>query len=256
VAVPFVDSTRLLVQRGMVGATGNVYCGLHEFPDMGFVLHVLRPGDLFVDVGANVGSYTVLAAGAAGANCVSFEPVPSSFAHLLDNVRLNNLESKVMAKNIGIGAVSRTITFTAGLDAENHVATAAELATSTIEVPVEPLDAVVQHGPVMVLKIDVEGYETEVLNGAKELMQAEGLLAVIMELNGSGHRYGYDESEIHRRMLAWGFSPAHYDPLTRELSHRVDRSADPGNTLYVRDLELVRERVRSAPPHMVMGMEL
>ena len=45
---------------GMTGATGNVYCGLHEFEDMALVLHALRPRDLFVDVGANVGSYTVL----------------------------------------------------------------------------------------------------------------------------------------------------------------------------------------------------
>src|SRR5947207_3361417 len=66
-AVPFVGPTRLLISRGMHGATGNYYCGLHEFEDMALVLHALRPGDLFFDVGANVGSYTVLAGGAAGA---------------------------------------------------------------------------------------------------------------------------------------------------------------------------------------------
>jgi hypothetical protein len=78
VAVPFVNNTRLLVKPGMTGATGNIYCGLHEFEDMAFVLHLLRPGDLFVDIGANIGSYTILA-GATGANAISFEPVPSTF---------------------------------------------------------------------------------------------------------------------------------------------------------------------------------
>lgn len=39
VAVPFTDKARLLVERGMTGATGNVYCGLHEFADMGFTCH-------------------------------------------------------------------------------------------------------------------------------------------------------------------------------------------------------------------------
>ena len=75
VVLPFVNNTRLLVLRGMTGATGNWYGGLHECADMAFVLHALRPGDLFVDVGANVGSYTVLAAGAVQADAIAVEPV-------------------------------------------------------------------------------------------------------------------------------------------------------------------------------------
>lgn len=78
VAARFVNDARLFVQKGMTGATGNLYVGLHEFEDMSFVLHGLRPDDLFVDVGANVGSYTVLAGAAVGASCVSFEPIPET----------------------------------------------------------------------------------------------------------------------------------------------------------------------------------
>ena len=47
----------------MTGATGNIYCGLYEFLDMAFLLHFLRNGDLFGDIGSNIGSYTVLATG-------------------------------------------------------------------------------------------------------------------------------------------------------------------------------------------------
>ena len=82
VSLPFVGATQLLVERGMTGATGNWYCGLHEAPEMAFVLHVLRATDHFVDVGANVGSYTVLAAGAVGARSTAVEPIPSTFTHL------------------------------------------------------------------------------------------------------------------------------------------------------------------------------
>src|SRR5690349_4244048 len=96
-AMPFVNDTRLLIRRGMTGATGSLYVGLHEFEDMAFMLHLLRPEDLFVDVGANVGSYVVLA-GAVGARCVAFEPVPASFKGLLDNIRLNGLETRVRAE--------------------------------------------------------------------------------------------------------------------------------------------------------------
>ena len=76
IAVPFVDGTRLLVSRGMTGATGNIYCGLTDFEEMAFVMHALRPDDLFLDVGANVGSYTVIAAGAAGAKPPRFRASP------------------------------------------------------------------------------------------------------------------------------------------------------------------------------------
>ena len=61
--VPFVGGTRLSVKKGMAGATGNIYTGLHDFSDMGFLLHVLRKDDLFFDIGSNVGSYTILASG-------------------------------------------------------------------------------------------------------------------------------------------------------------------------------------------------
>src|SRR5262245_41975942 len=81
IALPFVEGTSLLASSGMTGATGNWYCGLHEVRDMSFVLHLLRPGEKFLDVGANVGSYTVLAAGAVGAQVTSVEPVPRTFAH-------------------------------------------------------------------------------------------------------------------------------------------------------------------------------
>lgn len=43
--VEFVGGTRLLAQSGMTGATGNIYCGLHEYRDIDFVLYFLRIGD-------------------------------------------------------------------------------------------------------------------------------------------------------------------------------------------------------------------
>jgi hypothetical protein len=56
-----VKGARMFAARGLHGATGNLYVGLHEAEEMGFVLHLLQAGDVFCDVGANVGSYTVLA---------------------------------------------------------------------------------------------------------------------------------------------------------------------------------------------------
>lgn len=54
----WVNGAKFLVRNSETGLTGNVYTGLHEFADMAFVLHVLRPADLFVDVGATTSAPT------------------------------------------------------------------------------------------------------------------------------------------------------------------------------------------------------
>ena len=53
----FTERSKLIIKKGMTGATGNFYCGLHEFNDMGFLIHLLRKEDFFVDIGANVKLY-------------------------------------------------------------------------------------------------------------------------------------------------------------------------------------------------------
>lgn len=254
VAVPFVGSTRLLVGAGMTGATGNIYCGLHEFEDMGFVLHALRPGDCFVDVGANVGAYSVLAAGACGASVVACEPVPAAYGHLTDNLRLNDLGSRVVARNVAVGASVGTVRFTDSLDTVNHVLSEVESReTGGVTVPVDTLDNLLQGLSPKVMKIDVEGYEAEVIKGGRRTFHDPGLLAVLVELNGSGARYGFDEDRIRAELVAAGLAPCSYNPLKRDLIFSNEKAGCSGNTLFARDVAEVRERVCSAPHFAVHG---
>jgi FkbM family methyltransferase len=254
IAVRFVGPTRLLVQRGMTGATGNIYCGLHEFEDMGFILHVLRPGDLFVDVGANIGSYTVLAAGVCGARVIAIEPVPATFSSLMDNIRLNDLLGLVTPRNIGIGSRARNLKFSTNLDTVNHVLSDGEASTLPhLEVPTDTLDALLSNEAPIVIKIDTEGFESEVLAGAERILHLPTTLAVLIEFNGSGARYGIDESVLHRKILAAGYHPYRYDPLSRTLTVASQSSTIPGNTLYLRGESVIRARLQSASPQQVLG---
>lgn len=104
VVMPWVNETRLLVSQGMTGDTGNLYCALHEWPYMAFLLHLLCPGDTFLDVGANVGSYTVLAAGALGAHAIAVEPIPAALATLQDNLALKAIGDRVKVIGACLGA--------------------------------------------------------------------------------------------------------------------------------------------------------
>jgi FkbM family methyltransferase len=247
VAVPFVNSSRLLVQPGMTGATGNVYCGLHEFEDMAFVLHLLRREDLFVDVGANIGSYTVLAGAVVGARCISFEPLPDTYRHLQRNICLNDIKERVQALNIGIGREDGVLRFTVGLDTVNHVANRDEIDHgTTLEVRAASLDNALCDVLPKLIKIDVEGFEAEVIAGADRILSNDNLDAVIMELSGSGIRYGFDETMIHQHMLDYGFNTFTYSPFDRVLIQLGGQKSRAANTLYLRNVDRVKERLENS----------
>jgi hypothetical protein len=88
IIVPYVLETKLLIKRGMHGATGAIYTGLQEFEDMAFLLHFLKPEDTFIDIGANIGSYSILAGGVSKANVICVEPIPQTFKSLLLNIQI------------------------------------------------------------------------------------------------------------------------------------------------------------------------
>lgn len=246
VAVNFVDETRLLIATGMHGATLSIYTGLQEFEDMAFTLHLLRNDDLFVDVGANVGIYTVLASGAAGAKSIAVEPVPTSYRRLLDNANLNTIGDKVTTLNVALGEEAGVLNFTSSMDTVNHVVSKSESVADTIQVPVSTLDNVLGGCAPTLIKIDVEGYETLVIAGGKRVLSQESLLGVIMELNGSGDRYGFSEAALHKTMLGFGFDTYAYSPFARQLIPLNGSISKSGNTLYIRHPEEVASRLQAA----------
>lgn len=251
----WVNGAKFLVKNGEAGLTGNIYTGLHEFADMGFLLHFLRPNDLFVDVGANVGSYTLLASGAIGSRAIAFEPVPFTYSRLVDNMRLNHLDTQVECINKGVGAKEGSISFTRDEDTMNHVLAAGEVCANSINVDITTLDQALAHEAPALMKIDVEGFETPVIEGAQSILQKKSLNAVIMELNGNGSHYGFDESKIPLLMSELGFRTYAYDPMSRTLSEIQGKNPDTGNTLFIRDKALVQERLRSAPALTLHGTQ-
>ncbi len=258
VVVPFVDSAVLVVARGMTGATGNVYSGLHEFEDMGFVLHFLRPDDRFGDIGANVGSYAVLAAGGVGASGFAIEPIPGTADNLARNLAVNGLTGRVAVIMACVGREAGVVRMTSAHDTVNRVARADEAA---IEVPMTTLDALsAAHGCPTLLKIDVEGFEREVLCGGAATLADPSLRAVILEVNADAG--GPDHASALVATLARaGFRPVCYDPLRRTLASRdevVEAGDGPrgANAIFVRDLAEAQTRVRTARTYRIRGTTL
>jgi hypothetical protein len=106
----------------------------------------------------------------------------------------------------------------------------------------------------LALKLDVEGYELAVLDGAAHTLAAIGLLAVVVEMNDTSvDAHGVAHSAVDQRLRAAGFARHRYDAFSRAL--RADREPLPfgGNAIYVRDAAQVQERLRAARRFRIHG---
>lgn len=219
----WVEGARLIVRKGMAGATGNIYCGLHEYADMQFLLDSLDTGDLFVDIGANVGSYTVLASVARAAHVIAIEPDPTSAAYLRNNVAINNVGKRVVLHELALGSSDSTIEFTQGLDTLNRPAVPGDRATR--RVLQTTLDALLGDLSPTLIKIDVEGYETKVLQGAQKTLRNQKLKAIVIE---TVDKAGAAILSSH------GFKKTYYNPENKTFCNHPRYNSN--NSLYVRQL--------------------
>lgn len=256
--IPFVNESKLIAERGISIGPGNYYVGLLEYEEMAFTLHYLRPEDTFIDIGANIGVYTILSAGVIGADCISIEPIPDTFQRLLDNINLNRINSKVTTLNAGLAETSGKLQFTKGFSSINHVFTSTDTINKMIEVEVTTLDIVAANRHIEVAKIDVEGYEGRVITGGeKTFTKKDKPNIVLLELRGHGKRYNINEQDIHNKMLNYGYSPYTYDPSNRSINLWKQNDNDSlGDMLYISDVNKAKSRVQSSKPFSVAGKTL
>ena len=151
------------------------YLGYHEYPETRFLELNLKPGDVFFDLGANIGYFTLLGArhvGPAG-KVHAFEISAADFAHLQENVALNDLASEIKLNRTAIsegdGEVIITPTGGAGT---THIDPSGSCGGDTV--PATSVDHYVEeHGlkKVDYVKCDIEGAELLMLKGASSLMK-------------------------------------------------------------------------------------
>lgn len=193
-----------------------------------------RPGETAVDVGANVGEVSILLSRSVGATgrVLAFEPHPRIYSFLLGNLALNECRN-VTAKNLALGRSAGTVRMSDDrVDDMNRIVDdgAIHVSCSTVDAEVPP-----QH--VALLKIDVEGSELRVLEGAVATLSRTACVNCEM---GEAHyrRYGYGMGDLIAFLQGQGFH-TFVTPEDRRL-RRVDPSfADQGGheLIAVRDAE-------------------
>lgn len=177
--------------------TGNpdLATGAYEPPVQAVLAARLRPGDVFVDVGANVGFLSVLAGrlvGPAG-RIVAFEPVPANARLARGNAALNRMAHVEVVEAAVADRAGRATLVLARHAGGAALAGAARPPDECgeLEVPVVTLDGWLAGnagrlpGPVRLLKVDVEGAELAVLRGGAGLLRV-GRPAVLLEVDAAG----------------------------------------------------------------------
>jgi len=184
---------------------------------------VLRSGDVFVDIGANVGALSLTASRIVGpcGRVYAVEPHPKIVRYLSGNVRLNRVEN-ISIIHAAAGDHEGTAHFTSRRsDDQNHIS------NSGIEVPLRTLDSLLPDVPVRLLKIDVEGFELFVLRGAEHTLQQTEMI-YFESYESFFQKFGYSTANVLEFLADHGFDsglPKDYrsDKLENILANRVRR---------------------------------
>jgi FkbM family methyltransferase len=198
-----------------------------DYDEMKFIHDFLQPGDCFLDVGANIGLYTLLAATRVqGGPIFSVEPHPANLKLLRENLEANHL-TNVQVLAVAAGAEDSEATLSDS-DVFAGVAAGENSEDSGPCVPVRRLDALLgSHSPA-VTKVDVEGYEWGVFRGLSESIAAGRLPIVLFELIGHMTKYGHSEKEFCAWWRDLGYRLATYS----HEAHCFTFADEPGGDVF------------------------
>ena len=158
-------------QRWIVGAgVHSCWLGVYERGKQAELVRILRAGDAFLDVGAHSGLYTLLGARLVGAQgrVYALEPAPANLAMLDHHLELNRLHNVTVIR-AAAGARPASASFASGDSSYTG-----RLGEGDLTVRVEQLDDLLERDlirPPKLIKIDVEGAEADVLEGARRLLE-------------------------------------------------------------------------------------
>ncbi len=213
--------------------------GSYESATLRVVDDVLSKGGLVVDVGANIGAFTLPAARAVGSTgkVIAIEASPDTAEILRRHVARNSAKGVVTIVEAALGREAGSVEIRA-----SSTATSGDLGTRSIygegplvsEVEMKTGDELLAElglGGIDLLKIDVEGAELDVLSGMESLFRDTPPQAVIVELVPSHQqRANCDPDEVRDRFTSWGYEGRGI--RSRGLVDLDDMTA--GNVLFTR----------------------
>ncbi|MBL4674837.1 MAG: FkbM family methyltransferase [Mucilaginibacter sp.] len=195
-----------------------------------FIQNLLKPGDTFIDIGANAGLHSLVAAKALNGKgkVYAFEPTPKTIKRLTENVELNNLSEHISVQPVGLSNQNGELKLNLadnGYDAWNSFVNLTHIAVSNhVNVPVITFDSFVQDNnidisEISLVKIDVEGWEINVLEGMKKTLANDNFnSSFLIEFTEENmFRAGYSCKELYNYLLNRGYKWFEYDAASNQL---------------------------------------
>lgn len=179
--------------RWVVGSSfQSCWLGVYEYEKQQVFVRTVKPGDVVYDVGANVGFYTLLASRLVGpgGRVFSFEPLPRNIKYLRRHLDANGVTNVTVFE----GAVSDR-SGTARFDVDAIPEMTRLSAGGSLEVQTFQIDELIAAGQATVptlMKIDVEGAEADVLEGARDLLTRHHPTVLLATHNDEVHRRCWD----------------------------------------------------------------
>lgn len=181
----------------------------------------LKPGGTFVDVGANVGLFSLLAARIVGPSgkVVAIEPAPAAAEALRATVHANGIGGIVTVEERAAGAEQGLGTLSVAQNSTHSTLIHGDGAASTVVAPIAPLDDMLDGLMPDMVKIDVEGWEANVVEGMKAILRANPNLIVLMDFEPAHIRStGLSAAGWVDRLQAAGLQIFEIDERNGELS--------------------------------------
>lgn len=191
------EHSRMLVSVDSAAGVHAAYANPPDVVEWRVWRRFLRPEDLFIDVGANIGTYSVLAA-ELGAEVIAVEPNGDNAARVRANLALNGYEADL--REVVLTDTAKTVHFSTDQDSENHITEDGGENVTTM--PGQPFDDLTGGRYVRGTKIDVEGAEHQVLLGARESLAAGRIGLLQLEWNDCSRRYYGEGREPAAALLA------------------------------------------------------
>lgn len=195
----------------------------YEYDQMLFLARYLRPGDGFIDGGANIGTYSLMAAGIVGpgGRVDAFEPAPQSARRFRENVALNGIDW-VALHEAALTEASGTATFLTDWDVSNRIVAGEAKEANEIEVQCVTLDASLPpDARYAMAKLDLEGAEVAALRGADRHLRDANPPVWQLEIIGHLlHDMGSSAQELFSLLADHGYDIARYDGDTNRLDFR------------------------------------
>jgi len=225
--------------------------GDYELPTIRFLRRVLKPRSVCLDVGAQMGSLTLAMATAASSKTIvhSFEPEDQNAARFRENIALNALSNVTLhqtAVSTVDGALKLYLSSDRNAGTHSTVYIESNVSTEFIEIPSVRLDSFVrQHAlqPVDLIKIDVEGAEVDVIEGARSVLQHHRPI-VIMELSDHLQQArGQTCTEFKQSMATLGYAPYFINEYGTLRSCPMDAAHVNDNIVFVHPSSSLRPTI-------------